>query len=321
MVSKDRSFSAPVASRKPSSLRRPPPARRAGSAGASVRQPVQEPGQRRAVADVGPARALDLDGVLAGAGQGGGIGRRAPPRAPAASSASKYQADDCAGSTSTVLAGQVVQGGGKVLRRLQRHLVAEPGRQVRRSPWPGSRNRRAVPSALRIAWASGRGERMHVAAADVEQPGDGGRRGDHRGFRALLGQIGCRRARAWPASPRRRYSQRMRDDRRAGLRRPLPRPRRRPADWSPPASARAPALAAAVASRVQRVGAVQAGIVADRPAGLGRPRAGRPARRRRRGRGSRTGPGPPGRAPAGRSGRRRRSPPCPSGSPPRRPSR
>ena len=61
---------------------------------------MEEPRERRAVAGMGPARAFQFDGVLAGARQGRGIGPAHHGR-PAASSAAKYQADDKAGSIST----------------------------------------------------------------------------------------------------------------------------------------------------------------------------------------------------------------------------
>ena len=65
-----------------------------------------------------------------------------------------------------------------------------------------SRNRSAPPSSCRMAKAKRKGRVRHVAAANVEQPADGIRQGDHRriraGFLQPFGQAQC----AWPGSVR-----------------------------------------------------------------------------------------------------------------------
>ncbi len=157
MVSNDRSFSAPVASRKLSSL--PTTSSSLGSVcAASV------PTQRRKRASAVPSRtcAWRAPSISTGFLQARGRAVGSAPRttcAPARSSASKYQADEVAGSTST---------------RWPESAASAPARRSGASsvtPLPsqagssgvtlaGSRKRRAEPSAARIACDSGSGERI-----------------------------------------------------------------------------------------------------------------------------------------------------------------
>ena len=195
--------------------------------------------------------------------------------APARLSASKYQSEDWAGSITT---------------RRPRNSARAPSRSAgvsRRTSLPshagrsavtlaGSRNSRAVPSALRIAWASGRGRADHVAAADVEQPGDRGGRGEHRRLGPVAGEQGAQPGALGP----RGFAgivQRMGDDRRARL----GRPRRAPGHVQGIGVGgfqRRAGLGGGLAQAREGVGAVQARIVADRPAGPGRfPQIGRHA--------------------------------------------
>ena len=104
---------------------------------------------------------------------------------------------------------------GQVVRRLQPHLIAQPGGQVRcdlggAEEEPG----RAVGPQDRLA--DGQGRTDHIAAADVEQPGNGGGCCDHGGIRAALGQ-GLAEAVTFSAAILAGILQRMRHDGRRGL--------------------------------------------------------------------------------------------------------
>ena len=204
MVSKDRSFSAPVASRKPSSLATDLDL--VGQAGLAPRWPASAgsgSARRRRGRGRGGSPSIST-AFLQARGRAQGSAPRTTS-APAPARVSKYQAEDWAGSTSTRLALQLGQRAGQVVGRLQPHLVAEPGRQVGRHLGRiEEQPRRAVGVQDRLAQRQGRAD--DVAAADVEQPGDRGRRGDHRGLGARRRPGSRRPGRAWRRSPRRRYS-------------------------------------------------------------------------------------------------------------------
>ncbi len=151
--------------------------------------PVQEAGQGGAVADMGLAGAFDLDRVLAGAGQGAGVG------AANDDGARVFQGLEIPGRGLARIdqhpaAFQLGQGGGQGLGRFQANPIAEPAEQFRRDlDWVEEQARRAV--GVEDGLAQGQGRADHVAAADIEQPGDGGWRGEHRGLGAAVLQPGA----------------------------------------------------------------------------------------------------------------------------------
>ncbi len=300
-------------------LGRPPRARRAGWPGASVAT------QCRKRVSAAPSRMCAWrapsisTAFLQARGRAVGSARAHAPRRRRRSSASKYQADDCAGIDQHALAGQLASApasssGASSLTPLPSQAGSSGVTLA------GSRNSRADAVGVEDRLRQRQRRADHVAAADVEQPGDRGRRGDHAPPSApCSARLSPTRARlAAEASPANSSgcgtTGRLGWAGRAA-------PQAASSGLGSTGFSAAPALAAAVSQPLQRVGAVQPRVVADGPARAWPRSPGRPARRRRPGRGSRTGPCRPGRAPAGCSGRRRRSPPCPSGSPPRRPSR
>ena len=285
----DRSFSAPVSSRKPSSLRddldlvgqgRPGPrwptqCRKRVSAAPSRTWALRAPSistafLRRAAGCRGPCRG--------------------PPSAPAASRRSKYQAEDWAGSTSTFWPFSSSSAPRQVVGRLQASpaLPSQAGSSWRR-PWRGSRNSRAVPSAFEDRLAERQGRADDVAAADVEQPGDRGRRGQHGGVGARLGDAPRRCGRAWRLTSSPAYSAGCGTTGAAGC-----GGRSSPQAWSSGLASTgfssAPGLGGGALQARQRVGAVQARVVADDLRRGRRRSPDRPARRPRPGRGSRTAP-------------------------------
>ena len=282
----ERSFSAPVASRKPSSLRHRARSRRAASSWPSRRQPVEEAGQRRAVAGVGAAGCPRSRPGSCRRGAGRRGRRRAAPGRLPRRSASKYQADDWPGSTSTVWPFSSRQRLRQVVGAAPAHLVAEPGRQLG-GDLARVEEQPAVPSACRIAWPSGRGERITSPPRMLNSQAMEAGAVITAASRALAGE-----AVADPVA--------LRGEVLAGV---------LPADAgttgaagcggraSPQAGVERVERDAASAARrpcrgglqaIQRVGAVQARVVADRLAGLGgaleigrrrRPRPGRGSRR------------------------------------------
>ena len=223
--------------------------------------------------------------------------------APAFSSASKYQADEVAGSTST--------------RWPERSPSAPASRSGGSSVTPlpsqagssgvtlaGSRNSRAEPSAFSIACDSGSGERITSPPRMLKsQALEAG---------AVISAASApRSARLLPTRSRLAVESSPENSPGCGCDRRLRlgRPRRAPGGIERiglDRLQRRAGLGRGRAQALQRLGAVQLGIVADGPARLGLGSAGRPARRPRPGRAPRRGRCPPGRAPAGRSGRRRR---------------
>ena len=273
---------------------------------------MQEAGQRRAVAGVGLARALDLDGVLAGAGQGGGVLRRGPPSAPARARVSKYQAEDWPGSTSTRLPVRSRQRAAAGPRA----APGAPGCRARPAgpavTLAGSRNSRAVPSLRqRSPGRCGRGERMTSPPRMLNSQAMRGGRGQHRGVGAL--------PRRWPAPTRARlaaesspaYSSGCGTTGACGLGRALGAPggvqridrrrasaRRRPWRRRPSAGRGRRGCAGVGRSRSPGPRAAACSSQAGTPPSTRSRISNRPGRR-------------PGRGPAGCSGRRRRSRPCP----------
>ena len=147
-------------------------------------QPVQEartaPRRRGAWALAG---AFDLDGVLAGAGQGAGVLRAHDRGARALQLRRTTRPRTGPGSTSTRAPFSSASASGRSSGVSSvTWLPSQAGSSG--VTLAGSRNSRAVPSARRIAWPSGSGRADDVAAADVEQPGDGDGRGQHRGVGA-----------------------------------------------------------------------------------------------------------------------------------------
>ena len=179
MVSKERSFSAPVASRNSSSLS-PRSISSAAPVWPSVPRASGGSGTAPRRRGVRLARALDLDRVLAGAGQGAGVLRRGPPRrrpCRARRSTRPRTGPDRPSRACPAArpARRSSSSAGASVTSLPSHARAAPAPTLR-----GSRNSRAAPSANRNALAERQGRADDVAAADVEQPGDGGGRGQHR---------------------------------------------------------------------------------------------------------------------------------------------
>src|SRR3990167_4809804 len=157
MVSKLRSFSAPVASRKASSF-----ATASFSSGGLTCPSVAT--HWRKLVRAAPSRiwARRVPSISTAFLQARGRVQGSMPRttvAPSAARASKYQAEDCAGSTSTFLP----------FRSLKAPARASGASRVTWLPshagsssvtLAGSRNSRAVPSAPSTAWPMGRGERI-----------------------------------------------------------------------------------------------------------------------------------------------------------------
>ncbi|MNK99764.1 hypothetical protein D3C87_1201780 [compost metagenome] len=147
--------------------------------------PMQEAGQGRAVADVGLTAALDLDGVLLGARQGAGV------HAAHDGGARRFQPVEIPGRghrrvDQHLLPRQGVQRGGQRLGRLQRHGVAQPARQFV-GDLGGVEEDLGCAVRLHHRLSQRQGRADHVAAANVEQPGQRRRRGQHRHLRALGG--------------------------------------------------------------------------------------------------------------------------------------
>ena len=136
------------------------------------RQPMQEAGQRRPVAAVSLAGAFDLHGVLAGPWQGAGIGR-GQGLGLAVLQGLEIPGRRSGGVGQHGLALEAGQGRRQVVRALQPHLVAEPGRQI------GGHLDRIEEQARRSVGGQDRlrqgGRAGDIAAANVEQPGDRGR--------------------------------------------------------------------------------------------------------------------------------------------------
>ncbi len=211
----------------------------------------------------GRAGALDLDGVLARPSRATGS---APDIGAAAGRASKYQAEDWPGRPATRALRCAERCSGRSARRLQTSPVAAARRQVvatlagRGTAGP-SRRRSGSPG--RAAGASA----DDVAAADVEQPGDG-----------MAARSAPPRRRPAPARLRRSASRLARDFLAGVLERDAARPARAAARGGPSQAvssglavdrrrARA-GLGAAAFEALQRVRAVQARVVADLLAGL-----------------------------------------------------
>ena len=230
MVSKDRSFSAPVASRKPSSLATTSSSS-AGWPRRLGRHPVQEARRaprRRGCGPGGRPRSRRRS-CRRGAGRWGR--RRAPPRrrpAPAPRNTRPTTGRDRPAPPAA--AGRSRQRAPAAPPAAPAHPVAEPGRQLgRHLGRVEEQPRRAV--GVQDRWRQRQRRADHVAAADVEQPGDRGRRGDHArvGAPGRPGSSPTRARLAAEASPA--YCRRVRHHRR-----------------------RAAAAAGAGPGRVQRIG-------------------------------------------------------------------
>ena len=168
-----------------------------------LRRARQEAGQRRAVAAMGRARAGELDRVLAApwaAAQGSaaasalGAGRRQrvedprrrrrPDRAARGvrrPERGERRAEAPSGARERPRVAEMRRDG----RRLTLRRIDEERRPAVR------RQDARRPAARRV---------RHVAAADVEQPGDRMRGGQHRRVGALSARLGARCARACPAA-------------------------------------------------------------------------------------------------------------------------
>ena len=179
MESKETSDRQPVARRKPSSAS-------VGcdlgqlAVGRLAREPGQEARQRRAVADMGLARAFDFQADSCRPWAVGRDRRAADHLAPAWSSRSKMAERRWTGSTSTCLAFSASSAAVKSLpaHAPARHCPDAP--PIRGCAFLRSRNRSALPSSCRMAKASANGVCGTSLATDIEQPADGIRQSDHR---------------------------------------------------------------------------------------------------------------------------------------------
>ncbi len=258
MVSNERSFSAPVASRNSRGLGDRIDFRAAGPA-ARRREPVQEAGERGAVADVGrwaPASsALFFAAFISVAGS-------APITdfPPARSSVSKQQADDWQGSTSTRPCRTAARPGVRSASGgSSDHAVARARPDGSGVSLAGSRNRRdAVLSAHRIAAqrqaASGATSPPRMLNSQAR-----GRRGDQSPTASFQRPLPTRSLLARGALPG--ITRLLRRDRR--LRRPGRSPRRR--RWDFGESDRLRARLGRRGEPLYGVGAVELGVVADGP--------------------------------------------------------
>ncbi len=157
MVSKERSFSAPVASRKPS--RR---VTTSTSSGGFAWPSVATQCRKRVRAAPSRIWAWRVPSISTAFLQARGRAQGSAARitsAPACDRVSKYQADDWPASTRTLRPfnsprAPASASGGSRLTWLPSH-AGRSGVTL-----AGSRNRRAEPSALSTAWARGRGERI-----------------------------------------------------------------------------------------------------------------------------------------------------------------
>ena len=147
--------------------------------------PVQEAGQGRAVANVRLPRPLDLDRILAGPRQGAGIHAAHHGRA------GRFQPVEIPGRRLAridqhLLTRQTVQSRVQRGRRFQRHRVAQPaGQFIGHLAGIEEQLRRPVRLHHRLAERQGRAD--HVAATDIEQPGQRRRRRQDGRVRSRLG--------------------------------------------------------------------------------------------------------------------------------------
>ena len=149
------------------------------------RQPVQELRHRRPVSDMGRAGPGDLHRVLGGPGQGAGV-RAAHHHRTRRRHRVEIPGRGVGRVQQHPLARQRLQGGDQGFRRQQLGGVAQPrgqvfGDLVRVQKQPG------LSVGADQGLAEGQGRADHVAAADVEQPGQRGRTGQHRHIGAGLG--------------------------------------------------------------------------------------------------------------------------------------
>jgi hypothetical protein len=182
--------------------------------------------------------------------------------APAALSVSKYQAED---SDQHPCALQRGQGPRERLGWLQADLFAQPGGKALRD-LGGIQEQPRGAVGVQDGLSQRKRRADNVAAADVEQPGDRGRGGQHRGVRVAVLQAG-----AHPRALLRRtfagVFQRMGHHRRLRLGRAL----RAPGMVEGIVIGRlqrGAGLGRGCAQPIQRVGTVQARVIADGLAGL-----------------------------------------------------
>ena len=167
-------------------------------------QPAQEAADRGAVAAMGAADALQLDGVLAGLGQRHRIGVAHQRHAGRLQAGRRpYRRRRALDQHALAHLAQHVEGGSELVGRRQGHGVAQPGQ--------GAVGHLAavheeVDMAVAVQQREAQRERRarHVAAAHVQQPGDRIGGGDQRHVGAL-GLDGAGDARcAWLRCSRRR---------------------------------------------------------------------------------------------------------------------
>ena len=156
-------------------------------------QPGQKTGQRRAVPAMGVARAVQFDGVLARLGQLAGIGAPLDQRARRVEHL-ENPVGGRRGIGQHLAAGKTGQRRFEPIRRLDGDVAAQMLRQ-RRIDLAGRREQ----ADRAVAAQDGEGQRKrcarHVSAADVEQPGDRVRQGEHGGLDAAPRELfGDRRA-------------------------------------------------------------------------------------------------------------------------------
>ena len=142
------------------------------------RQPVQEPAHGCAVPPVRRMGAADLHGVLGRAGQGAGVlsAHDMPARR-------RHLVEIPGRSLRWVeqhpLSLQGVEGGGEFVRAPELRRITEPGGQLRGDlVRVEEQGRQSLRVHNRLTEGEGRAD--HIAAADVEQPGEGRRSGQHR---------------------------------------------------------------------------------------------------------------------------------------------